>query len=233
MVDKYLFHQWRLCFSYHISISCDCMSLNGKWCSLVCGFWFIFAWLAFDYGYKFFVLHKGLAFVEVSNLEFLVIGILNSKSFKRRFKTTLCGQYDYNSINILSINEKIKSTCKQYTWCVQTTNHVLHLVNSTNPSSPNHSHVFHISNHKFIVGDFQKIHYKMSEMLSELVSYFLVAFKMCEESKMKNTNTWWTFPQNVRPKWEKLTSHEHSSKMWDQIKKTRSFHCSLSPYLLT
>jgi hypothetical protein len=56
----------------------------------------------------------------------------------------------------LSINEKIKSTCKQYTWCVQTTNHVLHLVNSTNPSSPNHSLVFHISNHKFIVRGFSE-----------------------------------------------------------------------------
>jgi hypothetical protein len=96
----------------------------------------------------------------------------------------------------------METTSKQYTWCVQTTNHVLHFVNSTNPSSPNRSLVFHISNHKFIVGDFQKINYKMSKMLSELVPYFLVAFKMCEESKMKNTNTWWTF-----------------LKMWDQSEK--------------
>jgi hypothetical protein len=63
----------KVMFFVSFSISYDCMSLNGKWCSLVCEFGFIFAWVVFDYGYNFFVLHQGLAFVEVSNLDFIKV----------------------------------------------------------------------------------------------------------------------------------------------------------------
>jgi hypothetical protein len=51
------------------------------------------------------------------------------------------------------------------------TGHVFHLVNSIYPSTLNVHSLFTIPNFEFIVVNFHEIHYKMSEMLSELGPY--------------------------------------------------------------